>query len=195
MTEKQEISQLILEAAQKRFDHYGYQKTSMAEVAKDLSMSTGNLYRYFPSKLDLAQDIASIFLNSERKLLEDISNENISAPEKIRKFFLRILTDTYNHIERDCKISNIIQILRVERPDYLHNILKKERQILIKIYEEGRDANIFKELTDPDIKMEAFQNALLRYRYPQIYMPLEFEYLEQELNNIIDILLDGIKIS
>ncbi|MBT3172542.1 MAG: helix-turn-helix transcriptional regulator, partial [Rhodospirillaceae bacterium] len=43
----------ILQAATERFRHYGYRKTTMAEVARDCSMSAGNLYRYFESKSDI----------------------------------------------------------------------------------------------------------------------------------------------
>ncbi|MFN9357805.1 MAG: TetR/AcrR family transcriptional regulator, partial [Alphaproteobacteria bacterium] len=49
----------ILEAARKRFLHYGYAKTTMAEIASDCSMSPGNLYRYFPGKLDIAEAICT----------------------------------------------------------------------------------------------------------------------------------------
>ncbi len=40
----------ILEASQGRFRQYGYNKTTMAEVAKDCGMSAANLYRYFENK-------------------------------------------------------------------------------------------------------------------------------------------------
>ena len=38
----------IVAAAKKRFSHFGYAKTTMAEVAADCDMSPGNLYRFFP---------------------------------------------------------------------------------------------------------------------------------------------------
>src|SRR5271168_4948661 len=59
MTEKNDIRCQIIEAAKKRFSHFGYAKTTMAEVAADCSMSPGNLYRFFPGKLDIAESIAT----------------------------------------------------------------------------------------------------------------------------------------
>ena len=50
-----ETAKQILDAASRRFLHYGYGKTTMSEIAQDCNMSTGNLYRYFPSKLDIAE--------------------------------------------------------------------------------------------------------------------------------------------
>src|SRR5258707_7926635 len=43
----------ILEAAYQRFLHYGYSKTTMNEIAGDLSMSKALLYYYFPDKSQL----------------------------------------------------------------------------------------------------------------------------------------------
>jgi AcrR family transcriptional regulator len=43
----------ILDAAYKRFSHYGYSKTTMKEIASDLSMSKALLYYYFPDKSQL----------------------------------------------------------------------------------------------------------------------------------------------
>ena len=59
MSEKESIREQIVDAAKKRFSHFGYAKTTMAEVATDCSMSPGNLYRFFPGKLDIAEAIAT----------------------------------------------------------------------------------------------------------------------------------------
>ena len=48
----------IIEAALKRFSHFGIAKTSMSEVAEDLKLSKANLYYYFPDKFALIEAIA-----------------------------------------------------------------------------------------------------------------------------------------
>ncbi|MEE9229856.1 MAG: helix-turn-helix domain-containing protein, partial [Acidobacteriota bacterium] len=37
----------ILQAARRRLEHYGYEKTTMAEIASDAGMAVGTLYQYF----------------------------------------------------------------------------------------------------------------------------------------------------
>jgi len=44
---------LIVEAAARRFAHFGLAKTTMSEIAKDLSFSKALLYYYFPDKNSL----------------------------------------------------------------------------------------------------------------------------------------------
>ena len=57
----------ILEAAYNRFLHYGYSKTTMNEIAGDLSMSKALLYYYFPDKSQLyiavMRRVANDYLN------------------------------------------------------------------------------------------------------------------------------------
>src|ERR1700753_3205026 len=54
VTDQQDIKrEKILEASYQRFLHYGYSKTTMNEIAGDLSMSKALLYYYFPDKSQL----------------------------------------------------------------------------------------------------------------------------------------------
>lgn len=61
----------ILEAAYVRFLHYGYSKTTMNEIAGDLSMSKALLYYYFPDKsrlyLDVMRKVAYEYLDNYRE--------------------------------------------------------------------------------------------------------------------------------
>jgi TetR/AcrR family transcriptional regulator len=43
----------VIKAAEKRFSHFGVSKTTMNEIADDLSISKASLYYYFPDKLSL----------------------------------------------------------------------------------------------------------------------------------------------
>ncbi|MFD2599641.1 TetR/AcrR family transcriptional regulator [Sphingobacterium corticis] len=46
----------IIESALKRFSHFGFQKTSMNEIADDLRITKANLYYYYPDKSSLLRD-------------------------------------------------------------------------------------------------------------------------------------------
>ncbi|QKJ29801.1 TetR/AcrR family transcriptional regulator [Mucilaginibacter mali] len=65
----------ILEASYQRFLHYGYSKTTMNEIAGDLSMSKALLYYYFPDKSQLyvavMQKLCADFIST---LIERVSH-------------------------------------------------------------------------------------------------------------------------
>ena len=46
-------AEIILAAAVNRFSNYGYNKTTMAEIAEDAGMSAANIYRYYKIKKKL----------------------------------------------------------------------------------------------------------------------------------------------
>jgi AcrR family transcriptional regulator len=70
----------IIEGAIKRFTHYGIQKTTMNEIAEDLSVSKPSLYYYFPDKSSLIEGViekifSDYFEAVDKDLYTDISLE------------------------------------------------------------------------------------------------------------------------
>lgn len=47
----------IIQAALRRFSHYGFHKTTMSEVAVDLNITKANLYYYYSDKNALIKDV------------------------------------------------------------------------------------------------------------------------------------------
>ncbi|NGM63950.1 TetR/AcrR family transcriptional regulator [Sphingobacterium sp. SGR-19] len=47
----------IIQTALKRFSHYGFNKTTMSEIAMDLNITKANLYYYYPDKNALIKDV------------------------------------------------------------------------------------------------------------------------------------------
>lgn len=64
MAETDKKRELIIEGAIKRFIHFGIHKTTMNEIAEDLSVSKPSLYYYFPDK-------GSLILGVVEKIFED----------------------------------------------------------------------------------------------------------------------------
>src|SRR5436190_20923918 len=82
----------IVEAAIKRFAHFGVAKTTMADIAADLAFSKASLYYYFPDKLSLFaavfQTITDAGANADN---EELSKEK--DPFKAIVSFLQKRTD------------------------------------------------------------------------------------------------------
>lgn len=54
---KDDITIKILEVATRSFRDLGYKQTSMAKIAQEAGISTGNIYHYFKSKEDLFETV------------------------------------------------------------------------------------------------------------------------------------------
>src|SRR5688572_22093588 len=82
----------IIEVAIKRFAHFGVAKTTMAEIAADLSLSKASLYYYFPDKLNLyAAVLTAITKSGAEGYKEELDKEK--DPFKAILFFLERRTD------------------------------------------------------------------------------------------------------
>ncbi len=79
----------ILVAAQKRFGHYGFEKTTMSEIAADVNMSKASLYYYFPDKESLWWAVLAKEQNEYFALVSANMSE-LRNPEKMLYEFVRL---------------------------------------------------------------------------------------------------------
>jgi TetR/AcrR family transcriptional repressor of mexJK operon len=130
----------ILEAATRRFAHFGMAKTTMSEIAKDLNFSKALLYYYFPDKNSLYSAVFEYVID---KMIEDIE-EVIGRGgdfEEIMMYSIdmrvKIINQYYNLFEYTMKMVK-------ELPDELEQVFKesylREVEIIEKILQIGIDA-------------------------------------------------------
>ena len=185
--------QKILSAAKKRFMHYGYGKTTMAELAVDCDMSPGNLYRYFAGKLDIAEAICrEASTQTAEDLARVLTTPNRTASQRLHDFLFMDLRETFHKLEEDPKIVEMAQIVTAERPEFHNEGLKREREVLASIVELGNLSGEF-NAPDPDFAAEMIQAATLKFSYPQLFTRLPLPKLERELEGVYQILVAGLR--
>lgn len=183
---------MILHAAVERILHYGYSKTTMAEIARDCNMSAGNIYRFFASKLDIAEAMAQKFNEEAYATFAGIVARKDTAANRLRAFFHYDLARTYSAIEDEAKILEVAEVLSKERPLYMNDKLAKERVYMVQIFNDGVAAGEFRPLENPDETAEMWQSALMKFRFPQLFSKLTLPKLQRELDGVMDLLLAGV---
>lgn len=182
----------IIDAAKKRFTHFGYAKTTMADLACDCDMSPGNLYRYFPGKLDIAEEICrEASIQTADALARILETPERSAAERLRDFLFEDLRTTYHTLEEDPRIVEMAQIVTHERPHFHNEGLKREREALKRILEMGNETGEF-DVEEPDFTAEMIQAATLKFSYPQLFTRLSLERLERELDGVYRLFVKGL---
>jgi AcrR family transcriptional regulator len=76
----------ILDAALRRFLHYGLKKTSMLEIARDAGVAVGTLYLYFEDKDALVIGCADRFAERHRASVAVLLAEKRPADRKLRHY-------------------------------------------------------------------------------------------------------------
>lgn len=182
----------ILQAAKKRFVHYGYAKTTMAEIAADCSMSPGNLYRYFPGKLDIAEAIAGeAGEQAIGKLRDVLKRPGRSAKERLRDFMFADMRLTYEQLEYDKQVYEMARVVMMDRPQFANRILALHRALLSEILAAGNASGEF-AIEDVVFTAEMIQSATMKFRYPQLHSKLPYEKLERELEGVVHLVLNGL---
>lgn len=73
----------IIERTEGKFFRDGFYKTTMDEIATDLSMSKKTIYKFFPSKDDLVMAIARHFMGGMKSKILPALGSNKNAIEKL----------------------------------------------------------------------------------------------------------------
>ena len=60
--QQHEMRDRIVRAAEARFRHYGYGKTTVSEIAADLSVSSAYIYKFFGSKIAICEAVCGSLL-------------------------------------------------------------------------------------------------------------------------------------
>jgi TetR/AcrR family transcriptional regulator len=154
----------IIEAAIKRFAHFGVAKTTMSEIAADLSLSKASLYYYFPDKLNL---YAAVFthITETRARLDDEDLQKEKDPFKAIQFYLEKRTDFI------IRYHNILEFLRTFSPSRIPpelqpifaQLKKRELNRITMIVEKGVASGLFK-IGDPKKTAELFFDFLDGFR-------------------------------
>lgn len=195
MEDKTDTRDCILSAAMDRILHYGYAKTTMAEIARDCDMSAGNIYRFFKSKLDIAEAMARNFRTEVYQAYAEISRDSARpAEERLRQLLFLRLERTYELLEKDAKILEVAEVLGHERPEFANEEMAQERIYIVKILEDGTAEGSFKAIREPNFTAEMIQSAVMKFGYPQLWSRLDMKALSRELNGVFDLILKGISV-
>ncbi|ABG58219.1 TetR/AcrR family transcriptional regulator [Cytophaga hutchinsonii] len=102
--------ELIINAAQKRFAHYGLCKTTMNEIASDVGMGKASLYYYFPDKETLFEAVIKKEQNVFFDEMDKILNSGIDATALLKKY-VKLRSLHFRHLLNLSKL----------RSDFFHN--------------------------------------------------------------------------
>lgn len=83
MVESDKKRDAIIEGAIKRFIHFGINKTTMNEIADDLSVSKPSLYYYFPDKNSLVLGVIEKIFNDYFIMAEQLLSANPTLEESM----------------------------------------------------------------------------------------------------------------
>lgn len=192
-TDKVDPRETILKAAAQRILHYGYNKTTMTEIAADCGMSAGNIYRFYPSKIDIAEAMTRQFGAESHTQYNNIIRDAARSPtRKLYDFFMYRLERTFRVFEMNPKLMELAEIMGRERPEYLAEERAQERRQIEKILEEGLKSGDFAFSHDLTIAADLVQCAMMKFRIPHLWTLERLDSLKVELEGVLGLIFTGL---
>jgi len=158
----------IVIAAKEHFSRYGYEKTTVSDLAKSIGFSKAYIYKFFESKQVIGELICSnCLIEMEAEIRQAVADAE-RPPEQLRRLFKAMVTATLRLFSEDRKLYEIATSASAERWQAAVTYEKHIHQLLLDILEAGRQAGDFERKTPLDeagdaifLIMRPFLNPLL----------------------------------
>lgn len=181
----------ILDAAERRFADYGYNKTTMAEIAADCGMSVGNLYRHYDSKSAIAAASMMRFLDLKLEKGLEAAAAEPEACKKLSAFLLIRLRLSHARVVDSRHLHELIQAIDAHHSQLLLQQEQKVITAMADILDNGIKAGQVATM-DAQRTAHLLHQSLLRYNHPLSLKRNPLDQLEVDLLDTLKLFYTGI---
>src|SRR5947209_5663697 len=104
----------ILVVAERLFRQIGYQKTTVADIAKELRMSPANVYRFFDSKKSIHEGVARSLMGEVEQAAQTIATQSGPAAARLRELMTSVHHMNAERYVDDSKMHEMVAIAMEE---------------------------------------------------------------------------------
>ncbi|MEF3100452.1 TetR/AcrR family transcriptional regulator [Raoultella terrigena] len=156
----------VVEAATEHFGHFGYEKTTVSDLAKAIGFSKAYIYKFFDSKQAIGEVICANRLAMIMEIVDSAIADAPTASEKLRRLF-RSLTEAGSDLFfHDRKLYDIAAVAARDRWPSAEKHEKRLQQLIEKILLEGRQSGEFERKTPLDEATHAIYLVMRPYISP-----------------------------
>jgi AcrR family transcriptional regulator len=157
----------ILVVAERLFREIGYQKTTVADIAKVLRMSPANVYRFFDSKKAIHEGVARGLMGGVEDAAQAIATQRGSAASRLRELMTTIHRMNCERYIGDSKLHEMVEIAMEESWEVCVAHMQRITETIGAVIAEGAASGEFEA---PDVPLAAMCacTAMMRFFHPQM---------------------------
>jgi AcrR family transcriptional regulator len=157
----------ILVVAERLFREIGYQKTTVADIAKVLRMSPANVYRFFDSKKAINEGVARILMGGVETATEAIAARQGPAAARLRELMTTIHRMNSERYVGDSKLHEMVEIAMGESWEACVAHMQRITETIGAVIADGAASGEFEA---PDVPLAAMCtcSAMMRFFHPQM---------------------------
>jgi AcrR family transcriptional regulator len=180
----------ILAVAERLFREIGYQKTTVADIAKVLRMSPANVYRFFDSKKAIHEGVARTLMGGVESAAQAIATRHESAASRLRELMTTIHRMNCERYVGDSKLHEMVEIAMEESWEVCVAHMQRITETVAAVIAEGAASG---EFETPDVPLAAMCTctAMMRFFHPQMIAQCANKP-GPSLDQMIDFVLGGL---
>jgi AcrR family transcriptional regulator len=157
----------ILEVALRLFREIGYQKTTVADIAKVLRMSPANVYRFFDSKKAIHEGVARSLMGEVEDAAQAIATRPGLAAGRLRELMTTIHRMNSERYVGNSKLHEMVEIAMEESWDVCVAHMERITQTIGSVIAEGAATGEF-EAADVPLAAMCACTGMMRFFHPQM---------------------------
>ncbi|MBP1294735.1 MULTISPECIES: TetR/AcrR family transcriptional regulator [Bradyrhizobium] len=157
----------ILVVAERLFRQIGYQKTTVADIAKELRMSPANVYRFFDSKKSIHEGVARGLMGEVEIETQRIARSEGPAAPRLRQMMTTINRMNTERYVGDSKMHEMVEIAMQEDWDVCVAHMECIASIIGEVIAQGAATGEF-EIKDLQLASLCACTAMMRFFHPQM---------------------------
>ncbi|MEA2866950.1 MAG: hypothetical protein QOE39_1665 [Bradyrhizobium sp.] len=157
----------ILVVAERLFRQIGYQKTTVADIAKELRMSPANVYRFFDSKKAIHEGVARGLMGGVEDAAQVIATGRGPAASRLRELMTTIHRMNCERYVGDSKLHEMVEIAMQESWEVCVAHMEQITETIGSVIADGAASGEFEVLDVPLAAMCAC-TAMMRFFHPQM---------------------------
>jgi AcrR family transcriptional regulator len=156
----------IVAAATEHFSRYGYDKTTVSDLAKAIGFSKAYIYKFFESKQAIGEMICVNCLREIESEVRTAVAETDLPPEKLRRMFKVFTEASLKLFFRDRKLYDIAASAATENWQAVQAYEARVQKLLQEVLQAGRQSGDFERKTPLDETAMAIYLVLRPYLNP-----------------------------
>ena len=173
-----EVRDQIIAAATEHFRLYGYEKTTVSDLAKAIGFSKAYIYKFFESKQAIGELICANCLNEIETHVRTAVEGVERPPEKLRRMFKVAVESSLRLFFEDRKLYDIAASAATGRWQAVQDFEERIQVTLQDILRQGRETEEFERKTPLDEAAMAIYLVMRPYLNP-LLLQYSFDHIDQ----------------
>jgi AcrR family transcriptional regulator len=183
----------ILLVAERLFREIGYQKTTVADIAKVLKMSPANVYRFFDSKTAIHQGVATRLMSEVEAAVSTIAAEPLSPKDRLREILATIHHMNAERYVGDAKLHEMVAMAMEESWDICDAHIARLGGMVGQVLAEGVAAGQFTPC-DLEVTARCLCTSMCRFFHPQMIAAPCAKMTDPTLEQMIEFVIGAISV-